>query len=425
MAHLTKLTRSEVGGIGVHVERQTDNHSNKDIDISKTHLNYSLLEGNLNVHQRLAQRLDEVYVFNRKDVNVACSWIVTLPNTLLSDLEEDKRLFFEETHNFLQKRYGGSKNVIMSEVHRDETTEHLHFAFVPVVYDKKNDREKVSAKEVIDRSELKAFHSDLDTYLRKTIPQVYEKGILNDKTIGLESINDLKLYDKEIKQKQEAIKSLDVVVETKEERLKSITKTLSRKKYPEYVEQKQKLMTRKEIVELPKDQWERHFIYFQDYQNMKRQLSKVNERITTYETTDFYKSFKLLQQENVLLQKELQKEHFKNEKLEAQNEDYEKTLATLSRIQNSLRDTVKDNFDKLMTFTNTFNSVTPRLTNFAKGILAATVIDKGIQETVSIGRKCWNDSFDQISLILQLPGSEIELKKYQERNNSKSLGMSR
>lgn len=145
MAHLTKLTRSEVGGIGVHVERQTDNHSNKDIDISKTHLNYSILEGDLNVHKRLAQRLDEVYVFNRKDVNVAYSWIATLPNKFLSDLEEDKRLLFEE-HNLLQKRYESSKNVIMSEVHRDETTEHHHFAFVPVVYDKKNDREKVSAK---------------------------------------------------------------------------------------------------------------------------------------------------------------------------------------------------------------------------------------------------------------------------------------
>lgn len=425
MAHLTKLTRSEVGGIGVHVERQTDNHSNKDIDISKTHLNYSLLEGDLNVHQRLAQRLDEVYVFNRKDVNVACSWIVTLPNTLLSDLEEDKRLFFKETHNFLKKRYGGSKNVIMSEVHLDETTEHLHFVFVPTVYDKKNDREKVSAKEVIDRSELKVFHTDLDTHLRETIPQIYLNGILNDKTIGLKSVNDLKLYDKEIKQRKESLKSLNIAVEVKEERLKAITKTLSKEQYPSYIEQKQKLISRKEVIELPKEKWDKHYISYREYISMENQMDQVSKKIKMYETTDFYKTLKQVQQENEVLKNSLKQEERKNFLLEKENKQYKQSFKVLSQLQEILRDSIKDNFDKLMNFTERFNSLSSQLTNLAKGFLSATVLNKNIHETLSISKDCWNNSFELVSEEIFLPGNELELKEYLDQKHSKSYEMTR
>lgn len=48
----------------------------------------------------------------------------------------------------------------------DETTPHMHFSFVPVFYDKKKDRETVSAKCVISRIELKSFHSDLSNYMK-------------------------------------------------------------------------------------------------------------------------------------------------------------------------------------------------------------------------------------------------------------------
>ena len=37
-----KLTRSQAIGICVHNDRKAKNHSNKEIDISKSHLNYYL-----------------------------------------------------------------------------------------------------------------------------------------------------------------------------------------------------------------------------------------------------------------------------------------------------------------------------------------------------------------------------------------------
>ena len=94
-------------------------------------------------------------------------------------------------------------------------------------------------------------------------------------------------------------------------------------------------------------------------------------------------------------------------------------------MQESLRDVVKDNFDKLMKFTETFKSVTPRLMNLAKGILSATAKDEDIKETIFIGRECWNDSFDLISKQRELPSNELELKEYQDYVPKRSVGLSR
>ena len=79
-------------------------------------------------------------------------------------------------------------------VHYDETTPHLHYAFVPVVFDDKKSRYKVSAKEVLTRHDLQTFHEDLDQDLKKVLP-FYEKGILNNKTLPFENVAEIKKYN--------------------------------------------------------------------------------------------------------------------------------------------------------------------------------------------------------------------------------------
>src|SRR5699024_12793804 len=95
-----------------------------------------------------------------------------------------KKQVIEVRYDFLSERYG-EENVFAGVVHNDETTPHMHFAFMPVTDDEKREREKVSAKEVLNRNELKSFHQDLDNHLKERIPQIYQKGVLNDKTIGV------------------------------------------------------------------------------------------------------------------------------------------------------------------------------------------------------------------------------------------------
>ncbi|MCE2224411.1 plasmid mobilization protein [Streptococcus thermophilus] len=89
-----------------------------------------------------------------------------LPEELAEATYEQQSAFFEATTNFLNERYG-QENAVAAVVHYDEITPHLHCAFVPVVFDNKKSRYKVSAKEVLTRHDLQTFHDDLDQDLKR------------------------------------------------------------------------------------------------------------------------------------------------------------------------------------------------------------------------------------------------------------------
>ncbi|AZJ24831.1 hypothetical protein CT694_36030 (plasmid) [Bacillus wiedmannii bv. thuringiensis] len=214
MAHVQKYTKGNVQGLSIHWDRKTENHSNLDIDNERSDLNYDLCEKEGDTLSRMNQRLSEVYAFKRNDLKVCADWVVTLPENLKGISEKEQREFFEKTYEFLTNRYGGEKNVLSANVHMDETTPHMHFAFMPVVWDEKKQREKVSAKEVLTRKELKIFHQDLDTFLKQEIPHIYKEGILNDKTIGVDTVKDLKKHSEEI-QKQKDQQKADATAEMK------------------------------------------------------------------------------------------------------------------------------------------------------------------------------------------------------------------
>lgn len=187
MAHAAKYTRTAAARLAAHYERmkvpvKKENgetameyikFGNQDIDLNRTHLNYNLAperEGGQAAF--LKQRLSEVKVLNRADVNVMCSWVVTLPKVENMDQKIHatpnhdvvSRLFFERTYDFMAARYG-EENVISSYVHRDETNDHMHFSFIPVMADTKTGGEKVCAKKVLSRTDLRSFHEDLERHL--------------------------------------------------------------------------------------------------------------------------------------------------------------------------------------------------------------------------------------------------------------------
>ena len=193
MAHLKKNTRGAVPGLAVHFERKTDHHTNKEIDVSKSYLNQDLMADGSDMLSRFNERLNDVYCMKRDDVKALATWIVTLPEELAEAPYEQQSAFFEATTNFLNDRYG-QENAVVAVVHYDETTPHLHYAFVPVVFDVKKSRYKVSAKEVLTRHDLQTFHEDLDQHLKKVLP-FYEQGILNNKTLPFENVAEIKKYN--------------------------------------------------------------------------------------------------------------------------------------------------------------------------------------------------------------------------------------
>lgn len=168
MAHVMKMTKSAVGHMFAHYERARNERGeylrfgNQSIDPARSGQNYNLApDRGMSQVEYLHKRLAEVHCHNRKDVNVACSWVVTMPKDLDPSRTQE---FMQGTFDFLSARYG-AENVISAYVHLDENRPHMHFAFVPVTYDRKKELYKVCAKEVVSRKDLRSFHGDLKEYL--------------------------------------------------------------------------------------------------------------------------------------------------------------------------------------------------------------------------------------------------------------------
>lgn len=225
MAHLKKNTRGSVKGLSTHFERKTDNHSNEEIDVSRSHLNKDLMQDNSDMISRFDERLENVYCMKREDVKALGTWVVTLPDELKNESQNNQNKFFEEIKEFLDERYG-KENAVCAVVHYDETTPHLHYAFIPVTFDEKKQREKVSAKEVLNRKDLQSFHDDLDKQLKEKLP-FYEKGILNNKTLPFENVEQVKKYNDELKNLESKLHKAETEFKQKNKWLAENTKNIN------------------------------------------------------------------------------------------------------------------------------------------------------------------------------------------------------
>lgn len=220
MASVTKFTD---GAVGNELKHNHQLLASRFHDPTKTHLNYSLnpnvtvprdeyFEHRADVQKREMEyyhsRKGELYCYNRKDVKTAAGLVLTLPKTdshgnPLS--QETQDLFFKTMTEALSDRYG-RRNVISAVVHYDEGVyvnrrdadgniirgpdgkavrdlkigqPHLHFDWIPAIKidhaalaKKKNHvkamdgfQEKISAKEVLTKSDLKTLHKYLQDKL--------------------------------------------------------------------------------------------------------------------------------------------------------------------------------------------------------------------------------------------------------------------
>ena len=193
-----KFTRNQSGNILVHCDRSDPNrtYKNQEIDHSKTYLNYNLAPEHKGMtdYEFMKKRCEEFKILKRKDVNWLVSWVITMP----ADYTGNKALFFREAYNFMENRYG-KDNVVSAYVHLDETSPHMHFCFVPVIFDKKKQEYKVNAKQCINKVELKQIHPEMQEYLENKLQT--KVNILNGATAeGNKTIDQLKKEEK-IKQK--------------------------------------------------------------------------------------------------------------------------------------------------------------------------------------------------------------------------------
>lgn len=319
MANCQKYTKSATGHLTKHFERGKDANGdyikfgNQDIDTQKSDLNYNLAPEHDQI-EFIRQRCSEVQCLNRKDVNVMCSWVVTAPKNL--DQGEEKA-FFKHTYDFLDNRYG-KKNVISAYVHLDEKSPHMHFAFVPVAFDKNKGIEKVSAKEVITRNDLQSFHKDLEKHLERTLG--HEVDILNEATKeGNKSIDELKRGTaieevSKIKQKvskivskaQEEAKAIEDSIIPLQAEYNAYKAYLDQAKrdsdisvmYPQYAEVSKKgLIHKQEYVTVPKEMWEAKHISANEIHALERLRNEIEDKIKEFKKSSSGERIKTLEGE--------------------------------------------------------------------------------------------------------------------------------
>lgn len=142
-----KLTRDEINGKGTHNDRKAKNHSNKDIDSSRTHLNYYLKKNTLTYTKEFDKYLQEtkVQAHLRNNSIVMCQMIFTSDQAFFDKIgEKETKRYFDECYKFIcNYKNLGEKNIISAVVHLDEGAPHMHLMFVPVVHVKDKDGKEI------------------------------------------------------------------------------------------------------------------------------------------------------------------------------------------------------------------------------------------------------------------------------------------
>lgn len=329
MAHVEKYAAGALGHMLSHYDRTKEN-LNDNIDQTKTHLNYNLASELQPLRQTefIRQRLSKVRVQKRKDVNILCDWVVTVPKDL--PIEEHK-IFFQGTYDFLKYRYG-AENVVSAYVHNDEKTPHIHFAFMPIVPDKKRGGSKLSAKEAITRTDLRTFHESLALSLRKILghPVTILNGATRD---GNKSIQELKRESATAQmehiqqQKQDAEQRLEAAQEAEQEvrhmhdsyeakkaYVDHLDETETFEMYPSYAQVSTKtLIHQGTYVTVPQRKWEEKCLTVQEKEAIKKARDEFEKSATGQKEKELEQQIEALKSENSRLKSHLSvSEHTQN-----------------------------------------------------------------------------------------------------------------
>ena len=327
-----KLTRVDAQGSYIHNDRRSKGHSNKDIDPTRTHLNFYCKKNELTYIKEF-DKIKKAYDLKstiRSNSIIMCEMMITSDNAFFDKigLEETKR-YFKESYKFVCNYNNlGERNIISATVHLDETTPHMHLVYIPVIHTKDkegNDIDKICCRDFWKgrdsyRKLQNAFHKYITSKgfdLERGLP-IEETGAKHEKiedlkkltnfentkkvldTIKLElpetpNINDIKL----IKLNREKVENAiikpkdDKIMELYQENLKlhnELSKQANLVKVAEkYQKERDKILA--DVENIKTEYKEKEFDLEWDYKKQVKKLEKENNRLHKivdkfYETVD-------------------------------------------------------------------------------------------------------------------------------------------
>ena len=199
-----KLTRVDAQGSYIHNDRRSKGHSNKDIDPTRTHLNFWCKKNEL-TYIREFDKMKKEYDLKgtiRSNSNIMCEMMITSDNAFFNKigLEETKR-YFKESYKFVcNYKNLGEKYIVSAAVHLDETTPHMHLVYIPVIHTKDkegNDIDKICCRDFWKgrdsyRGLQNAFHKYITSKgfdLERGLP-VEETGAKHEKIEDLKKLTN-------------------------------------------------------------------------------------------------------------------------------------------------------------------------------------------------------------------------------------------
>lgn len=266
-ARMIKLKSGQLSGIYNHNERVFKNHSNKDIDPEKSHLNYELTnrDHSQNYHKQIKEHINENRLSNRgirKDAVLCNEWIITSDKTFFESLDDNQtREFFETAKDYFAEKYGES-NIAYASVHLDERTPHMHLGIVPMKDG------KLSSKALFgDKGKLRAIQDELPEYL-KTRGYDLQRGEVGSKKKHLETA--------EFKEKQRLLEKTEKIIADKNSNIEVANKQLD--ELQSHIETKKQTLSELEDKEWETvgtlEQYEKEIQELAEFRNQKQTFEK-------------------------------------------------------------------------------------------------------------------------------------------------------
>ena len=167
-----KYKGPEISNIEAHNERTKENYaSNPDIDKSRSHLNFHLLEPERKYRAEAERQIKDAGCRTRSDsVRLVEALVTATPEFFKGKKKAEIKTYFQEALDFIRE-HQDPKTIISAVVHMDEKTPHMHLCFVPLTEDR-----RLSAKEIVgNKKKLTWWQDEFWKHMVKKYPDL-ERG---------------------------------------------------------------------------------------------------------------------------------------------------------------------------------------------------------------------------------------------------------
>ncbi|MCM3197239.1 MobV family relaxase [Priestia megaterium] len=219
---MQKFHKDAILGIQKHNQREGENSKNKDIDSTKTMLNYDFVnEDKIKYHEEIKKMTaTRVKRKIRNDAVLVAEFFVSAsPEYMHAMSPDEQRKYFEASLDHIAGKYG-QQNILYAVVHNDEATPHMHVGFVPITEDR-----RLAAKEYFHgKTKIRRIQDDFHNYMNKRGYDI-ERGEPSE--LQHKSVHEFKKQERE-----KELKHLQQLVAHKEKELQGMDNLLELKTAP-------------------------------------------------------------------------------------------------------------------------------------------------------------------------------------------------